>query len=84
MHGYGAYNHSDTLRFRSLFFKECHASSVTPYTIYYQNTDCGGVALLQLEASRADIRKYRCLALSWLHKKHLKLQSKYLVVIMLV
>jgi hypothetical protein len=67
MHGYGAYKHSDTLRFLCIFFKECHASSVTPYTIYYQNTHCGGVALtvlLQVEASRADIRKYRCLALS--------------------
>lgn len=87
MHGYGAYKHSDTLRFRSILFKDCHASSLTPCTIYYQNPDCGGVALtvlLQDEASRADIRKYRCLALNWPHKKaYLKLQLKHLVVITL-
>jgi len=72
MHGYGANKHSETLRFLSILLKECHANSVTPYTIYYQNTHCGGVALsvlLQVEASRADIRKYRCFALSWIHKK---------------
>ena len=72
MHEYGEYKYSDKLRFCIIPIKECHESSVTPYTVYYQNTNCCAVAvtvLLQVEASRADIRKYRCLALSWLHKK---------------
>lgn len=56
-------------------FKKCHASAVTSYTIYYQNTHCSSIgltALLQVQASRADISKYRCLDLSWLHKKAFK------------
>jgi hypothetical protein len=63
----------------TLLFKKCHASSVTPYIIYYQNTHCSSVGLsvlLQVQASRADISKYRCLALSWLHKKAFKIAIK--------
>jgi hypothetical protein len=87
MHEYGAYKHSETLRFLSILFKECHASSVTPYTIYYQSTHCGGVALtVLLQVEEVEQTSENTVVLHSLDytKKHLNLQLKHPVVITLV